>query len=378
MKASLFSLLLIELLTLSFSEDLDIYYKDFMKSYGYTLEENPVTTEDGFILSLWHLKPEVPNGKVVFFQHGLADTSWCFFQLGEKSLPFLLLKEGYDVWLGNTRGNIFSSNHINKKTNDIINGFDDYTIDDFALIDLPTMVKYVKSTTGIEKMSYICHSQGSTIFIMLSMHDPSFIQSTFDHFSSIGTVPNIKYAQFGAIEFLDKIYGVAAAVKIFNTLNLSNTQRNLIAGFCKLAPGICGKIFDSGASIKPSGRMDYKNIYNFLYYYPGGTCRINLLHWSQIHTMKQLVYYNPNFDEERTAKPYNIENLKKWKVKALIARTDDDTLSSYEDVTEFYNTIEDKSNVELLDLTKYGHVDVLSADSAYEDIFIPILNFLNY
>ena len=39
--------------------------------------------------------------------------------------------------------------------------------------------------------------------------------------------------------------------------------------------------------------------------------------------------------------------------------TDDDTLSSYEDVTEFYNTIEDKSNVELLDLTKYGHVDVL-------------------
>ena len=58
--------------------------------------------------------------------------------------------------------------------------------------------------------------------------------------------------------------------------------------------------------------------------------------------------------------------------------TDDDTLSSYEDVTEFYNTIEDKSNVELLDLTKYGHVDVLSADSAYEDIFIPILNFLNY
>ena len=70
--------------------------------------------------------------------------------------------------------------------------------------------------------------------------------------------------------------------------------------------------------------------------------------------------------------------MKKWKVKALIARTDDDTLSSYEDVTEFYNTIEDKSNVELLDLTEYGHVDVLSADSAYEDIFIPILNFLNY
>ena len=225
-------------------------------------------------------------------------------------------------------------------------------------------------------MSYIGHSQGTTIFIMLTMHNPSLIQSSFDHFATLGTVPNIAYTHFTPIEILDKIYGILKAVNIFDTLNLSDTQRNLIASFCKTSPGLCGKFFDAGASIKPSNRMDYKKIYNFMYYYPGGVSKNNLLHWSQIHLMKKLVYYNPNFNKEKTATPYNINNLKEWRVRALIARTDDDTFSSYEDVTEFYNTVEDKSYVEILDLTNYGHIDVLAADSAYEDIYIPILNFV--
>ena len=130
------------------------------------------------------------------------------------------------------------------------------------------------------------------------------------------------------------------------------------------------------ASIKPTGRIDYKKVYNYLYYYPGGTSKLNLLQWSQIHKSKKLVYYNPNFDKEKTAKAYDTNTLKKWKIKALVARTDMDTLSSYEDVTEFYNLIENKSYVKLLDLKKYGHLDVLAADSAYKDIFVPIVNFL--
>ena len=85
--------------------------------------------------------------------------------------------------------------------------------------------------------------------------------------------------------------------------------------------------------------MDYKNIYNLLYYFPGGVSKINLLHWSQIHKMKKLVYYNPQFHKEKTAKEYNINNLKKWKIKSLIARTDDDSFSSYQDVTDFYNIV---------------------------------------
>ena len=158
MKRLILSFLLFQVFTLILSEDLEVYYKDYIKQYGYELEENPVTTEDGFILSVWHLQPKKPNGKVVFLQHGLADTAWTFFQLKHKSLPFFLLQEGYDLWLGNIRGNIFSSKHATKK---IKADYNNFTIDEFVKYDLPTMVDYVKSRTGVKKLSYIAHSQGS-------------------------------------------------------------------------------------------------------------------------------------------------------------------------------------------------------------------------
>ena len=357
-----------------FSEDLDVYYKDYIKQFGYELEENSVTTEDGFILSIWHLQPKKPNGKVVYLQHGLADTAWTFFQLKEKSLPFFLLQEGFDLWLGNTRGNVFSLKHVTKK---IDNAYTNFTMDEMVKYDLPTMVNYVKSRTGVEKVSYLSHSQGTTIFFMLYMHNPTYVEQTFDHYVSLGSVPNVAHTHLTALEILDIIACILKAVKIFDTINLSNFQRNLVSGFCRLSPGICGKFVDGATALRPTKRMDYTNIYNFMFYYPGGVSKTNLLHWSQIHRMKKLVYYNPNFEEEQTAEPYNIENLKKWKLKSLIARSDDDTLSSYEDVTEFYNTVEDKSVIQLLDLKDYSHIDVLSSESACQDVFIPISNFLN-
>ncbi len=377
MKSSLV-ILLIALIHVSKADvDLSTYYKVFMRNNGYKLEEHAVRTDDGYILSLWHLIPKSTTQKVVYFQHGLTDTAWCFFQLGAQSLPFLLMKEGFDVWLGNSRGNVFSTKHKTKDSSDPKSGFFDFKLDDHVKYDLPATIKYIKTQTGGKKMSYVAHSQGSTIFFMLYMLNPSLVESSFDHFSSIGTVPNIAHAKFEPIKLLDTIYGILDNLNLNKgMLTLTHPQRLSLANFCKTLPNACKTFFETGASIKPTGRIDYKKVYNYLYYYPGGTSKLNLLQWSQIHKSKKLVYYNPNFDKEKTAKAYDTNTLKKWKIKALVARTDMDTLSSYEDVTEFYNLIENKSYVKLLDLKKYGHLDVLAADSAYKDIFVPIVNFL--
>ena len=377
MKTSLISVLILQLLSINLAADLQIYYKDFMESHGYKLEENLAITDDGFILNVWHLNPKVPNGKVAFLQHGLSDTAWCFFQLGSKSLPFLLLKEGYDVWLGNIRGNIFSHNQVSEDLSTFKSGSKDHTIDDFVQHDFPAMIKLVRSKTGGKKINYIGHSQGTTMFFMLAMHNPTLAEESFEHFAALGTVVNLAHVEFAPIVLMDRIYAILKAAGIFHTFNLNNVERNIVAKLCKTTPGICAKAFDYCASIRPSGRMDYKNIYNYLYYFPGGVSKTNLMHWSQIHQMKKLVYYNPNFNKEKTAKEYNTENLKKWKIKALIARTDDDTFSSYQDVTDFYRMVENKQIVKILDLTNYGHVDCLSAESAVDDVFTPIINFFN-
>ena len=103
MKVLLISLLFMQFINL-IAGGLDTYYKTYIQQFGYKLEENSVTTDDGYILSIWHLRPKVPNGKITFMQHGLAETAWTFFELEKNSLPFLLLKEGFDIRLGNIRG----------------------------------------------------------------------------------------------------------------------------------------------------------------------------------------------------------------------------------------------------------------------------------
>ena len=379
MKEFLVFLLFFQIFNVALTEKIDLstYYKTFMNKHGYKLEVHEVTTNDGYILSLWHLVPKALTTKVAYFQHGLADTAWCFFQLESKSLPFLLMKEGYDVWLGNSRGNNFSLKHKKKDPKNINSGFFDYTIDDYVKYDLPSTIKYIKSRTGGKKMSYICHSQGSTIFFMIYMSNSALVESSFDHFVSIGTVPNIAYATFKPIDLLDKIYGILKVLKpVQQMLNLSDEQRLTVSNFCRTMPMICKGFFETGSCIKPTGRVNYKNVYKFLYYYPGGASKLSLLQWSQIHKEKKLVYFNPHYSKDKKSKPYNVNALKNWKIKALVARTDSDTFSSYQDVTELYNLVEDKSYMKILDIKKYGHLDVLAADSAYKDIVKPIVNFL--
>ena len=376
MRVQFISFLLLQLICLNLTVDLGTYYKEYIESFGYKLEENPVITDDGYILSLWHLNPKFPNGKTVFFQHGFTCTAWIFFHLGENSLPFYLLKEGYDIWLANNRGSYFSPGHISKDPKDPKSGYNNYSMDDFVASDMPAMVKYIKERTGAKKMTFIGHSQGTTLFLMAMMHDPIFTEESFDNFISLGTVPNLAHSKFLPIDILDMIYDLLRRATFLQALNLPELLRELLATLAKEHPKVFGKIFDTLASIYPSGRMDYINIYNLLYYFPGGISKINLFHWSQIHQMKKLVYYNPNFHEEKTAKEYNLENLKKWKIKSLVTRSDDDSFGSYQDVTDFYDAVEDKSVIKLLELTSYGHLDVLFAESAINDIFKPIIEFI--
>ena len=72
---------------------------------GYPLEEHSVTTEDGYVLQM-HRIPRRTSMDVVFFQHGVLDTSlgWVANGVGG-SVAFTAFDEGFDVWLGNTRSN---------------------------------------------------------------------------------------------------------------------------------------------------------------------------------------------------------------------------------------------------------------------------------
>ncbi|KAJ2574896.1 cholesterol esterase, partial [Coemansia sp. RSA 1804] len=75
---------------------------------------------------------------VVLFWHGFMLSSECFVCHPDwiNILPFRLAEAGYDVWLGNSRGNKYSYKHLRLTPED--RRFWDFSIDEIATIDVPT------------------------------------------------------------------------------------------------------------------------------------------------------------------------------------------------------------------------------------------------
>lgn len=139
---------------------------------GYKPETHKVFTEDGFILTVYRM---VGLGPPVFLQHGLEGSSalWLLPGPHRGSLAFMLAERGYDVWLGNYRGNHESREHTKLDPN-IDFDYWHFSWDEMAKYDLPAMLNHVLVTTGRQKLHYFGHSMGSTTFMVLNSLEPSW------------------------------------------------------------------------------------------------------------------------------------------------------------------------------------------------------------
>ncbi len=76
------------------------------------------------------------------------------------SPAFILANEGYDVWLGNSRGNKYSKGHTTLSPTST--EFWQFGWEEMGKYDLPAVTDYILSLTKQEKIAYVGHSQGTT------------------------------------------------------------------------------------------------------------------------------------------------------------------------------------------------------------------------
>ncbi|XP_045771409.1 lipase 3-like [Maniola jurtina] len=152
---------------------------------GYYSETHDVITSDGYILEINRIPnsrykkgPIKPKSKpVVFLMHGLQASAISYIFAGPNiSLAYQLADAGYDVWMGNSRGTVNSRRHIRLNPDDRRDKkeFFDYTFEDIAVKDLPTMIDYVLEVTKQPQLNYVGHSQGGTNFLVLNSLLPEY------------------------------------------------------------------------------------------------------------------------------------------------------------------------------------------------------------
>ncbi|KAE8955875.1 hypothetical protein PR002_g31650 [Phytophthora rubi] len=122
----------------------------------------------------------------VLLQHGIIESSFAWVcNYRNQSLAFVLADAGYDVWIGNSRGNTYSNESTHYTTDD--DEFWDFSWEDMGLYDLPAMINYVQDTSGRSTISYVGHSQGVTQ-ALVGFADNQTLAKSVSYFGALAPV----------------------------------------------------------------------------------------------------------------------------------------------------------------------------------------------
>ena len=362
-------------------------YKSFISNLNLDLEEATVVTKDRYVNSIWILSSNDPlnrNGKSVILQHGLLDGAWTWLILGQDSLAKKLCEEGYRVYLPYIRGTQFSRSHLDYDSS-LNSDYWDFSFDQIAEYDIPAIINYIKERDQVEQVYYIGHSQGTLTYFLSYMDDPEFMEKNVKKFVALGTVPNVNNAP----HFLIKLFQKSKILNILpfkNFLALPKEIGQVIVPLCtSKAKALCVSILSiCFGGLHDTGRIDYDRLAKTIFLNePGGTSLQNMKHWIQIYTAKRMQKYDYGSKSENkkhygTEFPpvYDFSKFHKYSIPSLMTTSDTDPFANPQDTFDFVETIDNKNIVTLLNLTNYNHIDYFWADSAIEEIFPKVLDFI--
>jgi len=298
--------------SIGLDEDIDATMSALVTPEGYPLEEHFVTTEDGYILRMFRIpegrtgstlspdsstageadqkqmlqevqKRVLQNGRPrppVLLQHALLDCSASWVNNGAaQSLGFMLADAGFDVWMGNVRGNTFSRNHTTLPTGS--EEFWDFSWDDMAAKDLPAMVGHVLNATGAPSVGYVGHSQGTAMLLAAVSENPRLASkvSAAVLLAPVAFTSFISSSPIRAMAELDT-EEVFEALGSKEFLPSRKVNHDAWSRLCHLFLSACGDAIGMICGYSAEN-MNTTRLPLYLAYTPAGTSVKNMAHWSQ-------------------------------------------------------------------------------------------------
>ena len=128
---------------------------------NYSWKPYTVETEDGWFLTTFRLIGSTPpdeNLLPVFLQHPAEGSSMGMVGIYAKDL----VDRGYDVWLGNSRGTLYSNTNVRADTETLKEHWD-FSWAEMGQYDVPAFVSKVLEVSEKPKLTLIGYSQGGAV-----------------------------------------------------------------------------------------------------------------------------------------------------------------------------------------------------------------------
>ncbi|XP_073345327.1 gastric triacylglycerol lipase [Pagrus major] len=354
---------------------------EIIRHWGYPAEEHEVLTEDGYILTVNRiqqgLKHTAGPRPAVLLQHGLlaAGSNW-ITNLPNSSLGFTLADSGYDVWLGNSRGNTWSRKHRTLTPDQ--DDFWSFSHDELALKDLPAVVDYILKVTGQEQIYYIGHSQGTTIAFIAFSTLPE-LASKIKLFIGLAPVATASFTSSPMTKL-----SVLPEVLVWDVFGRRDflPQSYMIEWFAehvcgkKLLSELCGNVFFILCGFDEKN-LNVTRTPVYTTHCPAGTSVQNMLHWAQAVRRGKLMAFdfgaagNMKHYNQTTPPQYNIQDVK---VPTALFSGGQDTLADPKDVAVLLTQVTNLVFHQHID--HWDHLDFIWGLDAPEVMFPSILKLL--
>ena len=364
--------------------DCDLNLTQLIQTKGYPCEEHKVITNDGYILGIFripHGRNSTISGRPVLLQHGLLDsaTTWVM-NFPEQSLSFILADTGYDVWLGNMRGNYYSRAHV-KYNPDRDEEFWNFSWDEMAKDDLPSMISYILNVTKHSHIGYVGHSQGTMIAFAEFGRSQSILQKNISFYAALAPVVHLGHIK-SPIRYLSLI---AKEIELYWHL-LFGRNEFLPSSYIIKWLGIfaCGEVILDRLMCKnilfilcgpEKKNLNETRIPVYISHEPAGTSVKNMIHFSQgvrTNMFQAYDYGSPEKNQlhynQTTPPEYNIHALT---IPTAIFWSREDWLADEVDVAYILDHL--RSIVYKKYILNYNHLDFVWALSANKIVYSDLI-----
>ncbi|XP_047024756.1 lipase member K-like [Helicoverpa zea] len=362
----------------------DLNFVDLANYDGYTAEHHYVTTEDGYILGLFRLPIKAScnasKGVIMFF-HGLyLSSDDCLIPGPGKAHCYVYADNCYDIWAPNVRGNFYSRNHTTYNP-DSDSEFWDFSVDQMALYDLPAAIDYVLAETNETQLSYVAHSQGVSMLLILCAKKPEYNAKIKVGFG-LSPTAWLDHSRFIIIK-LQSILAPGLTltdnllnVEVLKRNGLVNNAAELLCGTTYLAYPFCSVLIFAVLGYNKFQITD-DVLPVVVGHIPSGTSLRNFVRWGQIQNngfseydyglVKNLITY-----KKRSPPLYDLSPITMpW----VLFASENDYVANVTDVKYLASKLKNVSVCVLSDTT-FGHLDFIYGKDIPNYLTPPILSYL--